>query len=217
MICSSLAHVETDECGAPEFFSNGSKLLVIPTKEGKLTPAAIRKVAHNRSDIYFPKPCVVTITQPTESGLVYKPEEISVISAACRDLGLKLQMDGSRFAHACATLNCAPADITWRCGVDVLYFGGTKNGMAFGEAVIFFDAKLAEGFDFRCKQADHLASKMWFLSAPWISVLESGAWLRNAQHANACAQYFATRLQSTEGIGIIFSVESNAVFSRHRT
>lgn len=135
-----------------------------------------------------------------------------MISAVCRDLGLKLQMDGSRFAHACATLNCAPADITWRCGVDVLYFGGTKNGMAFGEAVIFFDAKLAEGFDYRCKKAGHLASKMRFLSAPWISVLESGAWLRNAQHANACAQYFATRLQSTEGIGIIFSVESNAVF-----
>ncbi|WP_339472329.1 threonine aldolase family protein, partial [Pseudomonas sp. EL_65y_Pfl1_R83] len=182
VICSAQAHVETDECGAPEFFSIGSKLLVARTSCGKLDPHAIRKLATSRADIHFPKPRVVTITQPTETGQVYTIEEIEALSAVCRELGLRLHMDGARFAHACATLDCAPADITWRAGVDVLCFGGTKNGMAVGEAVLFFDPALAQDFDYRCKQAGQLASKMRFLSAPWVGLLESGAWLTNAQH-----------------------------------
>ena len=157
VICSSSSHVETDECGAPEFFSNGSKLLVAQTDSGKLTPEAIRALATSRSDIHFPKPRVVTITQPTETGQVYSIEEIRAIAATCRDLGLKLHMDGARFAHACATLDCAPADLTWRAGVDVLCLGGTKNGMAAGEAIVFFDTTLAADFDYRCKQAGQLA------------------------------------------------------------
>ena len=136
VICSASAHVETDECGAPEFFSNGSKLLAAPSADGKLTPDAIRQLATSRSDIHFPKPRVVTITQPTETGLVYTVEEVRAISAVCRELGLKLHMDGARFAHACASLGCDPAEISWKAGVDVLCFGGTKNGMAVGEAVI---------------------------------------------------------------------------------
>jgi threonine aldolase len=212
VICSSSAHVETDECGAPEFFSNGSKLLVAQTPDGKLTPDAVRTLAASRSDIHFPKPRVVTVTQPTETGQIYTIEELQALSATCRELGLKLHMDGARFAHACATLGCSPADITWRAGVDVLCFGGTKNGMAVGEAVIFFDTALALDFDYRCKQAGQLASKMRFLSAPWIGLLETGAWLRNAQHANACARLLADRITDLPEAELIFPVEANAVF-----
>ncbi|MGH6652041.1 MAG: threonine aldolase family protein [Sphingopyxis sp.] len=212
VICSSSSHVETDECGAPEFFSNGSKLLVAPSPDGKLTPDAIRTLATSRSDIHFPKPRVVTITQPTETGQVYSIAEIQAISATCRDLGLKLHMDGARFAHACATLGCSPADVTWRAGVDVLCFGGTKNGMAAGEAIVFFDTALATDFDYRCKQAGQLASKMRFLAAPWIGLFESGAWLRNAEHANRCANRLAAAIEGVPGIRLAFPVQANAVF-----
>ena len=150
VICSSSAHVITDECGAPEFFSNGSKLLAIATESGKITPEAVRALVESRSDIHFPKPRAVTITQPTETGQLYSIAEIEAISATCRDLGLKLHMDGARFANACAALGCTPAEMSWRAGVDVLCFGGTKNGMAVGEAILFFSPELAVDFDYRC-------------------------------------------------------------------
>ncbi|MFS0772722.1 low specificity L-threonine aldolase [Sphingomonas sp. 1P08PE] len=212
VICSTAAHVETDECGAPEFFSNGSKLLLAPSIDGKLTPEAIHALATSRSDIHFPKPRVVTITQPTETGQVYSVDEVKAIAEQCRKLGLRLQMDGARFAHACASLGCTPAAITWEAGVDVLCFGGTKNGMAVGEAVIFFDRSLAEDFDYRCKQAGQLASKMRFLAAPWVGLLESGAWRRNAEHGNACARRLAERIEDLPGIGLLFPVQAIAVF-----
>ncbi len=218
VICSDAAHVETDECGAPEFFSNGSKLLVAPSTDGKLTPDAIRAIATNRKDIHFPKPRVVTITQPTETGLVYSLDELRAISAACRELGLHLHMDGARFANACASLvsrlGCSPADMTWRVGVDVLCFGGTKNGMAAGEAILFFNLKLAEDFDYRCKQAGQLASKMRFLAAPWVGMLDSGAWLRNGDHGNACAQRLSQQINGVPGVEIMFPPQANAVFVR---
>jgi threonine aldolase len=212
VICSSLAHVETHECGAPEFFSNGSKLLVAETPTGKLTRRDVRSLATSRSDIHFPKPRVVTITQATETGQIYGIDEIAAISATGRTLGLKLHMDGARFAHACAALGCTPAETTWRAGVDVLCFGGTKSGMAVGEAVVFFDRALAEDFAYRCKQAGQLASKMRFLSAPWVGLLESGAWLRNARHANACAARLASKIAGLPGVELMFPVEANAVF-----
>jgi threonine aldolase len=214
VICSASAHVETDECGAPEFFSNGSKLLVVASPDGKLTPALIRNVATGRSDIHFPKPRVVTITQPTETGQLYSLAEIRGIAETCRDLDLRLHMDGARFANACASLGCTPADMTWRAGVDLLCFGGTKNGMAAGEAILFFDSALAEDFGYRCKQAGQLASKMRFLSAPWVGVLEEGAWLRHARHANACAQRLAAAVVDVAGFDLMFPVEANAVFLR---
>ncbi len=128
VICSETAHVETDECGAPEFFSNGSKLLTAASVNGKLTPQSIREVALKRQDIHYPKPRVVTITQATEVGTVYRPDELKAISATCKELGLNLHMDGARFTNACAFLGCSPAELTWKAGVDVLCFGGTKNG-----------------------------------------------------------------------------------------
>lgn len=212
VVCASTAHVETDECGAPEFFSNGSKLLVAASPSGKLDPESVRTLTTSRKDIHFPKTRAVTITQSTETGLVYSPGEIAAMSEECKRLGLRLHMDGARFVNACASLACSPADMTWRAGVDVLCFGGTKNGMAVGEAVIFFDKALAEDFGYRCKQSGQLASKMRFLAAPWISLLETGAWLKNAQHANACAKRLEAAIAGTPGISIAFPVQANAVF-----
>ena len=212
VICCESSHVETDECGAPEFFSNGSKLLVAQNSEGKLTPESIRELATKRQDIHFPKPRVATITQSTETGRVYSVAELRAISDECRAHGLCLHMDGARFANACAALDCAPAELTWKSGVDVLCFGGTKNGMAVGEAVLFFNRALAADFDYRCKQAGQLASKMRFLAAPWVGMLEDGAWLRNAAHANQCAKYFAAQVASMPGIQLAAPVEANAAF-----
>ncbi len=212
VICSDTAHVDTDECGAPEFFSNGSKLLTARTENGKLTPASIREVALKRQDIHYPKPRVVTLTQATECGSVYTPDEIKAISATCKELGLNLHMDGARFANACAFLGCTPADLTWKSGVDVLCFGGTKNGMAVGEAIIFFKHDLAIDFDYRCKQAGQLASKMRFLSAPWTGLLENDAWLKHARHANASAQLLKQLTEDIAGVKLLFPVQANGVF-----
>jgi threonine aldolase len=121
-------------------------------------------------------------------------------------------MDGARFANACASLGCSPAELTWKSGIDVLCFGGTKNGMAVGEAILFFNRKLAEDFDYRCKQAGQLSSKMRFLAAPWVGMLESGAWLRNAAHANACARHLGDQLAHIPGVQIVWPPEANAVF-----
>jgi threonine aldolase len=212
VICADTSHVETDECGAPEFFSNGSKLLVARSADGKMLPASIHELATKRQDIHFPKPRVVTITQSTENGTVYTLDELRAISEASKQHGLSLHMDGARFANACASLSVSPAEMTWKSGVDVLCFGGTKNGLAIGEAVLFFDHKLAADFDYRCKQAGQLASKMRFLAAPWIGMLESGAWLRNAAHANRCAAYFAQQIANIPGVRIASPVDANAVF-----
>jgi threonine aldolase len=212
VICCDSAHIETDECGAPEFFSNGSKLLVARCTAGKLTPDAIRQLATARQDIHYPKPRVATITQSTETGRVYSIAEIQAVSAVCKEFGLSLHMDGARFANACASLGVSPAELSWKSGVDVLCFGGTKNGMAVGEAVIFFDHKLAADFDYRCKQAGQLASKMRFLAAPWAGMLESGAWLDNAAHANRCARYFAEGVQAIPNLALAGPVEANTVF-----
>ena len=212
VICHELAHVETDECGGPEFFSTGSKLLPVGGAGGKLTPAAVQEVITRRSDLHFPKPRVVTLTQATEVGTVYRPAEVAAVAELAHARGLRVHMDGARFCNAVASLGVAPADITWRAGVDVLCFGGTKMGLPVGEAVVFFDRSLSEDFAWRCKQAGQLASKMRFLSAPWLGMLEGDAWLRHAAHANAMAQRLATGLAGIPGARLLFPVEANGVF-----
>ena len=212
VICHELAHVETDECGGPEFFSNGSKLLTVRGEGGKLTPEAVLETITRRSDIHFPKPRVVTLTQATEVGTVYRPAEVAAIAELAHAHGLRVHMDGARFCNAAAALGAAPAEITWRAGVDVLCFGGTKMGLPVGEAVVFFDRRLSEDFAWRCKQAGQLASKMRFLSAPWLGLLEGGAWLRHAAHANAMAQRLAAGLAGIPGARLLFPVEANGVF-----
>ena len=214
ILCHELTHIETDECGAPEFFSNGTKLLVIGGEAAKVRPEAVETSARKRCDLHFPQPRAVSISQATELGTVYQPDELRALGETCRRLGLKLHMDGARFANAVATLGVGPKEITWQAGVDVLSFGGAKNGLALGEAVVFFDPKLAEGFEFRCKQAGHLMSKLRFVAAPWLGLLESGAWLRNAQHANRMAQRLAEELKNIAGIEIMLPREANSVFVR---
>jgi threonine aldolase len=213
VICHELAHVETDECGAPEFFSNGTKILHIPGPGGKLDLEAVEQAIIRRTDIHYPKPRVMSLTQSTELGTVYTPEEIGAAGELARRYGLRVQMDGARFANAVAALNVSPAAITWKAGVDVLCLGGAKNGMAIGEAVVFFNRELADEFEYRCKQAGQLASKMRFISAPWIGMLDGGTWLRNAAHANRMAHNLAKELEKIPGIRLMSPCQANAVFA----
>lgn len=212
VICSDTAHVETDECGAPEFFSNGSKLLSAPHRQGKLTSAGVLEVITRRTDVHYPRPKVVTLTQSTEMGTLYQKGEISGISRVAQEHGLKVHMDGARFANAVAALGVAPADITWRAGVDVLCFGGTKMGLPIGEAIVFFDRRLGEEFAYRCKQAGQLASKMRYLSAPWLAMLTDGVWLRHAGHANAMAHRLTEKVAAIAGAELLLPTEANGVF-----
>jgi threonine aldolase len=212
ILCSELSHVETDECGAPEFFSNGTKVLLLPQTNGKIQPEEIERVVKKRNDLHFPKPRVVSVTTATEVGTVYSVPELNGIGAKCKQLKLKLHMDGARFANAVASLQAAPKKITWEAGVDVLCFGGTKNGTHVGDAVVFFKKDLAEEFEYRCKQAGQLASKMRFLSAPWVGMLEKGAWLKYGKHSNAMAQLLYERLLDIPEARILFPRQANSVF-----
>ncbi len=212
ILCHETAHVETDECGAPEFFSNGTKVLTLGGPDGKIEPSTIEHMVRRRSDIHYPKPRAVSVTQATELGTVYTADELKAIWARAKSFGLRIHMDGARFANAVASLGVAPKEITWQAGVDVLCFGGTKNGMAVGDAVVFFDRELAQEFDYRCKQAGQLASKMRFLAAPWVSMLEKGAWLRNARHANAMAQRLEAGLRDLPGVKILYPCQANGIF-----
>ena len=156
---------------------------------------------------------VLSLTQATELGTVYTRGELEALTEVARRHGLKVHMDGARFANAVATLGCAPADISWRAGIDVLCFGGVKNGLAVGEAVLFFDPALAHEFEWRVKQAGHLNSKMRLVTAPWLALLQDGLWLSNAGHANAMAQRLAARLAGLPGVRLMLPVEANAVFA----
>jgi threonine aldolase len=213
ILCHETAHVETDECGAPEFFSNGTKVLLVPGANGKIDPAGIDQMVHRRSDIHYPKPRAVSVTQATELGTVYSVEELRAIWAKTKALGLRLHMDGARFANAVAALGVAPREITWQAGVDVLCFGGAKNGMALGEAVVFFNREMASEFDYRCKQAGQLCSKMRFLAAPWIGVLQDGTWLKHARQANQMGALLAQELQGIPDVKLLFPRQANAVFA----
>jgi threonine aldolase len=212
VICHENAHIETDECGGPEFASNGSKLLLARGEQGKLDPADVERLIIRRSDIHYPKPKVLSVTQATELGTVYTLDELRELRKLAHQYGLKMHMDGSRFANALVELDLTPAQLSWQAGIDVLCLGGTKNGMAVGEAILFFDRELATDFAWRCKQAGQLASKMRFIAAPWLGLLETGAWLRNARHANAMAAHLEQRLQDLPGLQILFPRQANSVF-----
>ncbi len=217
VICHRHAHVEVDECGAPEFFSNGTKVLVVEGEAGKVDCEAVTRCAKRRSDIHYPKPKVLSLTQATELGTVYDTSELDAVSETARRLGLRVHMDGARFANAVASLGVSPKEVTWKAGVDVLCFGGTKNGMAVGDAVVFFDNDLAAEFDYRCKQAGQLASKMRFLAAPWVGMLEDDVWLNNARHANAMAELLEAELRKLPddvGVEVTTPRQANAVFAR---
>jgi threonine aldolase len=214
IICHKNAHIHTDECGAPEFFTSGSKLLTIGGANGKIDMQEAAEVIARQPELHAHRPRVVSLAQTTELGTVYSPNELAEIGNWARKRDMLFHMDGARFANAVAGLNCAPKEITWMANVDVLCFGGTKNGLAAGELVIFFNKELAREFDYRLKQAGQLASKMRFLAAPWLGILNNDVWLRNARHANEMARLLAEGLRSKAKIDIVFPAEANAVFVR---
>ena len=211
VLCHSLAHVETDECGAPEFYSGGSKILLLEGDNGKVTPGSVETLAKKRSDIHFPKPRVLSLTQATEVGTVYTEQDLQELGTVTHNLNLGVHMDGARFANAIAHLGCAPKDMTWKAGVDVLCFGGTKNGLAVGEAVIFFNKELSQEFEYRCKQAGQLCSKMRYLSAPWLGILKNNIWIENGRKANAAAIRLKEGLEKLD-LPMLFPVQANSVF-----
>ena len=216
VVCHQYAHLQIDECGAPEFFTKGSKLLLVGGSDGKIDIGQAEAIVAEQHELHSHKPRAISITQSTELGTVYTPNEIAAIAEFARRRNMSLHMDGARFANAVASLRCAPKEITWQVGVDVLCFGGTKNGVAAGELVVFFNKKVSHEFDYRAKQAGQLASKMRFLAAPWLGLLNGDVWLRNAQHANRAAKQLADQLRREAKIDILFPVESNAVFLRMR-
>jgi threonine aldolase len=212
VICHQQSHIQTDECGAPEFFTGGSKLLLVGGADGKIDIAQVEALLARQNEFHSHKTGAISIAQATEFGTVYARDEIAAIADLARKHQLFLHMDGARFANAIASLDCAPKSITWQAGVDVLCFGGTKNGAVVGELLIFFDEKISREFDYRAKQAGQLGSKMRFLAAPWLGLLTGDIWLRNAQHANWAANVLASRLRKEAGIDSVFPVEANAVF-----
>jgi threonine aldolase len=212
VICHNQAHAERDECGAPEFFTGGAKVELAGGPAGTIDPGPLETLITDRRDVHSPKPGAISITQSTELGALYRPAEIAALSAVARRHGMALHMDGARFANAVASSGLPPRALTWESGVDMLTFGGTKNGLAVGEAVVIFRRDLASDFDFRVKQGGQLCSKMRFLAAPWVGLLEKDVWLSNAAHANRMAARLASKLSGVPGVRLLFPVEANGVF-----
>jgi threonine aldolase len=211
VLCHRDAHIQNDECGAPEFYTHGAKLSLIDGYAAKVTPEALlAKLTATPSGVHWAQPHALSITNTTEYGCVYAPTEVSALGAICRDKKLGFHMDGARFAGAVAHLGCAPAEITWKAGVDILSFGFVKNGGMSSEAIIFFKPELAAAFAERRKRAGHLLSKGRYAAAQIIALLKDDLWLTNAHAANAGAKMLGTAL----GSRLIYPVESNEVFAR---
>ncbi len=210
--CHEESHVQTDECGAPEFYAGGAKLIGLPGADAKLGPAAVEARMIEQGVVHHAQPAAISISQATEAGTLYTLAEVGALGALARRYGLALHMDGARFANAVAALGCSPAEITWRAGVDVLSFGATKNGALAAEAVIFFDPEKAADFAFRQKRGGHLFSKMRFLSAQLDAYLADGLWLRNAMHANCVAARLAEDLAQIAGACLRYPTQANEVF-----
>jgi threonine aldolase len=203
------AHLGVDECGAPQFFTGGAQLVSLLGEHGKVTCEALQAaVDKHPANVHTVQPAVVSIAQATELGTVYRPEEIAAISDLAHARGLKVHMDGARFANSLAFLDCHPGDVTWRAGVDVLSFGATKNGGMAAEAVVFFNSGLVRDFEFRRKRAGHLLSKSRYVSAQLLAYVETGVWQRNARRANELAR----RIGRAAGASLLHPVEANEVF-----
>jgi threonine aldolase len=213
VICTETAHMHVDECGAPERLI-GTKLLTIATEHGNLSPADLGRWEGRRGDEHHVQPRLVSITQSSELGTVYTAAETRAIADAAHGLGMFLHVDGARLANAAASLDASLAELTTDAGVDVVSFGGTKNGLAVGDAVIFTRGELGERFEFTRKQLGQLASKMRFISAQFEALLDGELWLSNARHANAMAARLAVAVAAIEGVEVTHPVQANAVFAR---
>jgi threonine aldolase len=212
ILCHEISHIETDECGAPEFFSAGAKLFPVGGENGKLDLEQAAVVLAQHRDVHSTRIRALSIAQTTEAGTVYSPDELEAISAFAARHSLAIHLDGARLANAVASLGCAPKEITWQRGVNVLSFGGTKNGLAAGELVVFFDRELAREFDHRVKQGAQLASKTRFLAAPWTALLANDVWLKNARHANEMTRLLEETLRSGGLARLAFPRQANALF-----
>jgi threonine aldolase len=216
VLCHEGAHIYEDECGAPEFYSAGAKLIPIAGAHGKLTPSSIAAALSHfqRGFVHHVQPAVISLTQATERGTSYTQAEIDAIAHLAKKEGMSLHMDGARFANALVHLKCTPAEITWKAGVDALSFGVTKNGALAAEAVVIFDPKRAADLEYRRKRGGHLFSKMRFLSAQIEAMLDDGLWLKLAGNANAMAARLAHGLTKLPGCALEHPVEANEVFAR---
>lgn len=214
IFCHENAHINCDECGAPEFYTGGAKLITLPGEAGKLDAnslaTAIRRA--EPGTVHHVQPAAVSLTQGTEAGTLYRLEEIAAIAAVAHDHQLLVHLDGARFANALVTLGCTPAEMTWKAGVDVVSFGATKNGAIAAEAVIFFKDSLGKDFPFRRKRGGHLFSKQRFLSVQLQAYLKDELWLKNARHANEMATKLAAGLRGVPGVRLLYPVEINEVF-----
>ena len=211
IICAETAHINVDECGAPERFT-GCKLLSVATSNGKLSIEGIKKYTHGFGTEHHSQPKIISISQTTEMGTVYTPEEIRDLSEFAHSLDMKLHMDGARISNAAVSLGKGFKEFTTDAGVDILSFGGTKNGMMYGEAVIFFNSELADDFKYHRKQGMQLASKMRFISAQFNAFLENDLWKSNAAHANKMAQFLYQKVKNIKGISVTQEVQANGVF-----
>ncbi len=212
VVCATTAHINVDECGAPEKFS-GCKLISVDTPDGKITTDHVRPFLHAVGVEHHVQPRVISVSQATEMGTVYSVRELKTLSSFAHKNNLLLHMDGARIANAAVGLNASLKEITADAGVDVLSFGGAKNGMMYGEAIVFFDKSLAEDFKFIRKQGMHLPSKMRFIAAQFEALLSGDLWRRSAAHSNRMAQLLANELKSIPQIRITQPVQSNGVFA----
>lgn len=212
IICADTAHVNTDECGAPEKYT-GCKLMDLPTPDGKLRIEQIKPLLHGIGVEHYVQPAVIAISQATEMGTVYTKEELKTLADFAHDHGLLLQVDGARLANAAVSLDASLKEVTADVGVDVLSFGGTKNGMMYGEAVIFFNPKLASDFKYIRKQGMQLPSKMRFITAQFEAMLTGNLWRRGPEHANRMARLLADELAKLPQIRLTQPVEANGVFA----
>jgi threonine aldolase len=216
ILCHAGAHIATDECGAPEFFTHGAKVVMVDGPHGKLSPNSVEDAVKqfSKDSVHHAQPTALSITQASESGTCYRPQEIGALSRVAAQHGLKLHMDGARLANALAWLGCTPAEATWRAGVDVLSFGATKNGAFAAEAVVIFDPDCVRDFEYRRKKSGHLLSKMRYVSAQLLCALAENRWLVWAERANAAARRLSSRLKTVVGADIVHPVEANIVFAR---
>jgi len=212
--CHQDAHIAVDECGAPEFYTGGAKLVSLPGELGRLSPVRLGEALarSGKGVVHQVQAAAVSLTQATEAGTVYRREDVAAIAEVARRYGMGVHMDGARFANALVSLGLSPAEMTWRVGVDILSFGATKNGALAAEVVVIFDKERAQEFAFRRKRAGHLFSKMRFLSAQLAAYLADDLWLRNARHANAMARRLAEGLKSITAARILHPVEANEIF-----
>ncbi|WP_448118166.1 threonine aldolase family protein [Pseudomonas serbica] len=212
--CHEKSHINNDECGAPEFFTGGAKLIPLSGRFGKITPDELKKAIRGTGNVHQAQPSVVSLTQGCETGEVYQIDEIRTITEIAHAHGLSVHMDGARFANALTSLNVSAAEMTWKSGVDVLSFGGTKNGCLAAEAVIFFEPSVAKNFPYLYKRSGQMLSKMRFISAQLLAYLEDDLWLRNARHANKMAHALSTGLAAIDDVQLAYKTESNEVFAR---